>query len=210
MKSKNGLINLQSNQCQETSYILDLLQTPQLAGLKFLDTISPHACMTESQLHRITSGSSFPIGFKNGTDSNMSVAVNAMCSASSPYAFMRVTTQGLVAIFKMRGNTDMHIILCGGSHSPTYGEAALNLLSLDMPGKTLVTLVGCVQCCYSGDAAFIHSTASLPTYPAKVNVTLQLVMIKKFAKQFKVYLWVPVICTRGFGYPGPGWGHGCR
>ncbi|KIJ44387.1 hypothetical protein M422DRAFT_100461, partial [Sphaerobolus stellatus SS14] len=101
--------------------------------LELLDTISPQflsdlvswgaigARTTESQLHReLASGSSFPIGFKNGTDGSMTVAVDAMRAASNPHAFMGVTAQGLAAIVKTRGNTDVHVILRGGSSGPNY------------------------------------------------------------------------------------------
>ncbi|EJD04911.1 3-deoxy-7-phosphoheptulonate synthase [Fomitiporia mediterranea MF3/22] len=102
-------------------------------GSELLDTISPQyiadliswgaigARTTESQLHReLASGVSFPIGFKNGTDGSVSVAVDAMRAASSPHAFMGVTEQGLAAIVKTRGNQDVHVILRGGSKGTNY------------------------------------------------------------------------------------------
>ncbi|KAF8583397.1 3-deoxy-7-phosphoheptulonate synthase [Ramaria rubella] len=113
--------------------LCDLTDLGVPVGLELLDTISPQyladlvswgaigARTTESQLHReLASGSSFPIGFKNGTDGSMSVAVDAMRSASNPHAFMGVTTQGLAAIVKTLGNTDVHVILRGGSRGPNY------------------------------------------------------------------------------------------
>ncbi len=70
---------------------------------------------TESQLHReLASGVSFPIGFKNGTDGGVGVAIDAMQSSSNPHAFMGVTEQGLAAIVKTKGNKDVHVILRGG------------------------------------------------------------------------------------------------
>jgi 3-deoxy-7-phosphoheptulonate synthase len=104
-------------------------------GSELLDTISPQyiadliswgaigARTTESQLHReLASGSSFPIGFKNGTDGSVGVAVDAMCSSANPHAFMGVTEQGLAAIVKTRGNRDLHIILRGGTKGPNYAS----------------------------------------------------------------------------------------
>ncbi|KAF7297082.1 Phospho-2-dehydro-3-deoxyheptonate aldolase [Mycena indigotica] len=104
-------------------------------GSELLDTISPQyladllswgaigARTTESQLHReLASGVSFPIGFKNGTDGSVSVAIDAMHSSGSPHAFMGVTEQGLAAIVKTRGNTDTHIILRGGTQGPNYSS----------------------------------------------------------------------------------------
>lgn len=76
---------------------------------------------TESQLHReLASGVSFPIGFKNGTDGSVGVAIDAMHSASNPHAFMGVTEQGLAAIVKTRGNADVHVILRGGTKGPNF------------------------------------------------------------------------------------------
>ncbi|KAG5638619.1 3-deoxy-7-phosphoheptulonate synthase, partial [Asterophora parasitica] len=104
-------------------------------GSELLDTISPQyiadlmswgaigARTTESQLHReLISGTSFPIGFKNGTDGSVSVAIDAMGSASNPHAFMGVTEQGLASIVKTRGNKDVHVILRGGTKGPNYAS----------------------------------------------------------------------------------------
>ncbi|KAH9922347.1 3-deoxy-7-phosphoheptulonate synthase [Epithele typhae] len=114
--------------------LCDLTNLGVPVGSELLDTISPQfiadliswgaigARTTESQLHReLASGVSFPIGFKNGTDGSMTVAVDAMRSASNPHAFMGVTEQGLAAIVKTRGNQDVHVILRGGSKGPNYG-----------------------------------------------------------------------------------------
>jgi len=104
-------------------------------GSELLDTISPQyladlhswgaigARTTESQLHReLASGVSFPIGFKNGTDGSVTVAIDAMSSAGSPHAFMGVTEQGLASIVKTRGNKDTHVILRGGTKGPNYAS----------------------------------------------------------------------------------------
>ncbi|THH00795.1 hypothetical protein EW026_g1810 [Hermanssonia centrifuga] len=113
--------------------LCDLTHLGIPVGSELLDTISPQyisdltswgaigARTTESQLHReLASGVSFPIGFKNGTDGSMSVAVDAMRSSSNPHAFMGVTEQGLAAIVKTRGNQDVHVILRGGTSGPNY------------------------------------------------------------------------------------------
>jgi len=115
--------------------LCDLTHLGVPVGSELLDTISPQyisdliswgaigARTTESQLHReLASGVSFPIGFKNGTDGSVSVAVDAMRSSSNPHAFMGVTEQGLAAIVKTRGNQDVHVILRGGTKGPNYGS----------------------------------------------------------------------------------------
>ncbi|KAG7087488.1 hypothetical protein E1B28_013450 [Marasmius oreades] len=113
--------------------LCDLTSLGVPVGSELLDTISPQyisdliswgaigARTTESQLHReLASGVSFPIGFKNGTDGSISVALDAMLSSSNPHAFMGVTEQGLAAIVKTRGNQDVHVILRGGTKGPNY------------------------------------------------------------------------------------------
>jgi 3-deoxy-7-phosphoheptulonate synthase len=76
---------------------------------------------TESQLHReLASGVSFPIGFKNGTDGSVSVAIDAMQSASHPHHFMGINSQGMASIVKTSGNPDCHVILRGGSGGTNY------------------------------------------------------------------------------------------
>ncbi|KAG1774697.1 3-deoxy-7-phosphoheptulonate synthase [Suillus placidus] len=115
--------------------LCDLTDIGVPVGSELLDTISPQyiadliswgaigARTTESQLHReLASGVSFPIGFKNGTDGSVTVAIDAMRSASNPHAFMGVTEQGLAAIVKTRGNQDVHVILRGGTKGPNFAS----------------------------------------------------------------------------------------
>jgi 3-deoxy-7-phosphoheptulonate synthase len=110
----------------------DLANRGLPAGTEYLDLISPQyfadlvswgaigARTTESQTHReLTSGLSCPVGFKNATDGDIQVAVDAIRSASQPHHFLSVTKQGRSAIFQTTGNGDCHIILRGGSH-PNY------------------------------------------------------------------------------------------
>ncbi|KAI9228229.1 MAG: 3-deoxy-7-phosphoheptulonate synthase [Piptocephalis tieghemiana] len=102
-------------------------------GCELLDTISPQflgdlfswgaigARTTESQLHReLASGVSFPVGFKNGTDGNAGIALDAIRASSHAHHFLGVTKQGLAAITNTSGNPDCHIILRGGSSGPNY------------------------------------------------------------------------------------------
>ncbi|GAA5995026.1 hypothetical protein JCM5350_005878 [Sporobolomyces pararoseus] len=108
-------------------------------ALELLDTVSPQflsdlvswgaigARTTESQLHReLASGTSCPIGFKNGTDGSLSVAVDAMRSASHPHAFLGVTESGLAAIVRTAGNPDVHVILRGGTKGTNYDAESVN------------------------------------------------------------------------------------
>ena len=107
------------------------------AGTEFLDLISPQyvadlvswgaigARTTESQGHReLASGLSCPIGFKNGTDGNTKIAIDAIGAASRPHVFMSVTKQGHSAIFNTAGNPDTHVILRGGQR-PNYDRESV-------------------------------------------------------------------------------------
>jgi len=112
--------------------LLDLADMGLPAGTEYLDLISPQyyadliawgaigARTTESQTHReLASGLSCPVGFKNATDGDIQVAVDAIKSASQPHHFLSVTKQGHSAIFQTAGNEDCHVILRGGKH-PNY------------------------------------------------------------------------------------------
>lgn len=107
------------------------------AGTEFLDLISPQyiadliswgaigARTTESQGHReLASGLSCPVGFKNGTDGTMGIAVDAMRSAERPHVFLSLTKAGRSAIFNTSGNRDTHVILRGGDR-PNYDRESV-------------------------------------------------------------------------------------
>jgi len=111
----------------------DLADMGMPAGCEFLDPISPQftsdlvtwgaigARTTESQVHReLASGLSMPVGFKNGTDGGVQIAIDAVRSAAHPHSFLGVTEQGLCAIVSTRGNRDCHVILRGGQTGPNY------------------------------------------------------------------------------------------
>jgi len=107
------------------------------AGCEFLDVISPQyigdlvswgaigARTTESQVHReLSSGLSAPVGFKNGTDGNVRIAVDAILAARQKHHFLSVHKSGQVSIVETRGNDDCHIILRGGK-APNYDAASV-------------------------------------------------------------------------------------
>lgn len=114
------------------------------AGTEFLDLISPQyvadliswgaigARTTESQGHReLASGLSCPVGFKNGTNGVLKIALDAIRSASQPHHFLSVTKDGYSAIFATSGNEDCHVILRGGSR-PNYDTESINIASEEM------------------------------------------------------------------------------
>jgi 3-deoxy-7-phosphoheptulonate synthase len=115
--------------------LLDLADSGMPAGTEYLDMITPQyiadlvswgaigARTTESQIHReLASGLSCPVGFKNGTDGNVKIAVDALRAAAAPHSFLSVTKAGHSAIVETKGNEDCHIILRGGSE-PNYDAA---------------------------------------------------------------------------------------
>ncbi|MES9937223.1 MAG: 3-deoxy-7-phosphoheptulonate synthase AroG [Sedimenticola sp.] len=124
--------------------LLDVNDMGLPAGTEFLDLISPQyvadliswgaigARTTESQGHReLASGLSCPVGFKNGTNGTLKIALDAMRSASQPHVFLSVTKEGKSAIFATNGNEDCHVILRGGSR-PNYDTESINIASEEM------------------------------------------------------------------------------
>jgi 3-deoxy-7-phosphoheptulonate synthase len=116
---------------------------------EFLDTITPQytadliawgaigARTTESQVHReLASGLSCPVGFKNGTDGNMKIAVDAIKAAAARHHFVSVTKSGHVAVFKTAGNEDCHVILRGGK-KPNYDAASVESACADLAAAGL-------------------------------------------------------------------------
>jgi 3-deoxy-7-phosphoheptulonate synthase len=118
-------------------------------GTEFLDLLSPQyisdliawgaigARTTESQTHRqLASGLSCPVGFKNGTDGSIKVAVDALRAAAAPHAFMGMTKTGQAAIFETVGNEDCHVILRGGK-APNYDAASVEAAARELSSAGL-------------------------------------------------------------------------
>ena len=117
--------------------LVDINRLGVPAGSEFLDVISPQyigdliawgaigARTTESQVHReLASGLSAPVGFKNGTDGNIKIAIDAIQAASRAHHFLSVHKNGQVAIVETKGNKDCHVILRGGK-APNYDAASV-------------------------------------------------------------------------------------
>jgi 3-deoxy-7-phosphoheptulonate synthase len=129
--------------------LLDVNRLGLACGTEFLDLLSPQytsdliawgaigARTTESQSHRqLASGLSCPVGFKNGTDGSVRVAVDALRAAAAPHAFMGMTKTGQAAIFETVGNEDCHVILRGG-RNPNYDAASIESASRDLAAAGL-------------------------------------------------------------------------
>lgn len=135
---------------------VDLTEKGMPLASEMLDTISPQfladllsvgavgARTTESQLHReLASGLSFPVGFKNGTDGSLDVAIDAIGAVRHPHHFLSVTKPGNVAIVGTVGNEDCFIILRGGKKGTNYdaksiAEAKEKLAAIGMPTRLMV------------------------------------------------------------------------
>jgi 3-deoxy-7-phosphoheptulonate synthase len=135
--------------------LLELNELGVPAGSEFLDMITPQyiadlvswgaigARTTESQVHReLASGLSCPVGFKNGTDGNVRIAMDAIRAAQAPHHFLSVTKDGHSAIVSTTGNEDCHVILRGGRH-PNYDAAnvdaaAKSLAEAGIPARIMI------------------------------------------------------------------------
>ncbi len=137
--------------------LLELNEMGLSAGTEYLDPISPQyvsdligwgaigARTTESQVHReLASGLSCPVGFKNGTDGNLKIAVDAIGSASRPHHFLSVTKSGHSAIFSTSGNEDCHVILRGGKQT-NYDAASIEQAGrmLTEAGQRACVMIDC-------------------------------------------------------------------
>lgn len=125
-------INLGLNTAR--TLLCDIVDLGLGVACEFLDPISPQfiadlvswgaigARTSESQVHReLASGLSMPVGFKNGTNGNIKIAIDGVRSAAHPHRFLSVTKQGLAAIVETKGNPDAHVILRGGGGAPNFG-----------------------------------------------------------------------------------------
>ena len=129
--------------------LIDLAEMGVPSGHEYLDLISPQyvsdlvcwgaigARTTESQSHReLASGLSCPVGFKNGTDGGIQIAIDAIKAASKEHNFLSVTKEGKSAIFSTTGNKDCHIILRGGKNT-NYGAQDVEAVSKALDKNSL-------------------------------------------------------------------------
>jgi 3-deoxy-7-phosphoheptulonate synthase len=136
--------------------LLDTLELGLPVGCEWLDPVTPQyiadtvawgaigARTTESQVHRqLASGLSMPVGFKNGTDGDVQVAVDACQAAATRHRFFGVTPYGAAAVVTTAGNRDCHLVLRGGRTGPNYGPAAVRaaldaITDCDLPPRLMI------------------------------------------------------------------------
>ena len=121
-------------------FLRDIAELGLPAATEALDPISPQylgdliswtaigARTTESQTHReMSSGLSTPVGFKNGTNGDIGIAINAIVSASRPHSFLGLSSEGRSAIVRTRGNPYGHVVLRGGDGRPNYDTVSVRM-----------------------------------------------------------------------------------
>ncbi|MDX1490908.1 MAG: 3-deoxy-7-phosphoheptulonate synthase [Pseudohongiellaceae bacterium] len=148
--------------------LLDIAKLGLPTSTEALDPISPQymqdiiawsaigARTTESQTHReMSSGLSSPVGFKNGTDGGLTVAVNAMQSVSSPHRFLGVNSSGEVSVVTTKGNPYAHVVLRGGSAGPNYDSVHVAQCeqALEQGGVSRNIMIDCSHANSNKDAA---------------------------------------------------------
>jgi 3-deoxy-7-phosphoheptulonate synthase len=151
----NGSFHINEGLQLARHLLLELNESGMAAGSEFLDMITPQyladlvswgaigARTTESQVHReLASGLSCPVGFKNGTDGNVRIAVEAIRAAQAPHHFLSVTKDGHSAIVSTTGNEDCHVILRGGKQpnydAITVNSAAKALAEAGIPARIMI------------------------------------------------------------------------
>jgi 3-deoxy-7-phosphoheptulonate synthase len=141
----NGSFEIEEGLHIARKLLVDLAELGLPLATEALDPISPqyiHDCIswsavgartTESQTHReMASGLSGPVGFKNGTDGSLDVAINALQSVASPHNFLGINHEGQVAIIRTRGNAYGHVVLRGGNGKPNYDSVSVALAEQEL------------------------------------------------------------------------------
>ena len=154
----NGSFDIETGLRTARQLLIDLTALGLPLATEALDPISPQylqdtitwtaigARTTESQTHReMSSGLSSPVGFKNGTDGSLDVAVNAMKSVTHGHAFLGINPDGQVAITKTKGNQYGHVVLRGGGGKPNYDSVSIALCeqALNKAGLSKNIVVDC-------------------------------------------------------------------
>jgi 3-deoxy-7-phosphoheptulonate synthase len=152
----NGSCEVEEGLAIARRLLLEINELGLPAGTEFLDPIVPQyiadlitwaaigARTTESQTHReMASGLSMPVGFKNGTDGSLQLAIDAMSSARAPHSFLGIDQEGFTSVIRTRGNTDGHVVLRGGRTRTNYDphsitEAAAQLARHGLPPVLMV------------------------------------------------------------------------
>ncbi|MBJ6799074.1 3-deoxy-7-phosphoheptulonate synthase [Geomonas propionica] len=165
--------------------MLDPITPEYLADLLSWGAIG--ARTTESQTHReMASGLSFPIGFKNGTDGNLQIAIDAMKAALHPHSFLGINRDGLTSILQTTGNPDVHMVLRGGNKKPNYSPEDI-AKSEEMLSKAGLNPTLMVDCSHgNSEKKFERQTEVLKSVVDQIaagNRSISGVMIESYLKE---------------------------
>ena len=176
----DGTFDINSGLRVARKLLLEINELGMPAATEYLDTISPQyiadliawgaigARTTESQVHReLASGLSCPVGFKNGTDGNIKIAVDAIKAASQPHYFLSVTKSGHSAIVSTGGNEDCHVILRGGKN-PNFDAPNVEIASTEIAKSGLAARL--MIDCSHGNSSKKHENQ----IPVAANIATQI------------------------------------
>ena len=148
------LLNINGKGLPCATELLDPVTPQYIADLLSWTAIG--ARTTESPVHRqLASGLSMPVGFKNGTDGNVRIAIDGVVAARHSHRFLSVTKQGIAAIVATRGNPACHVVLRGGSNGPNYSLASVTAAASELSARGLAPRV--LVDCSHGNSAKDHT-----------------------------------------------------
>jgi 3-deoxy-7-phosphoheptulonate synthase len=178
------LLNINNQGVPAATEYLDLLTPQYISDLISWGAIG--ARTTESQVHReLASGLSCPVGFKNGTDGSLSIAIDAIRSSSRPHHFLSLTKEGRSAIFTTTGNEDCHMILRGGK-LPNFDVENVSKATHELNSAGLVPKI-MIDCSHGNSAKQYQRQAvvgeAVATQVAAGNTALMGVMIESHLKE---------------------------
>ncbi len=170
----DGSYDIEGGLKQARRLLLDIAQLGLPAATEFLDSIVPQyiadlvswaaigARTTESQTHReMASGLSMPVGFKNGTDGSLQIALDAMQAANTPHSFLGVDQDGFTSIVRTKGNRYGHVVLRGGRAGSNYDPSSIAaaVAALEKAKQNPVLLVDCSHANSNKQHAFQEEVA---------------------------------------------------
>jgi 3-deoxy-7-phosphoheptulonate synthase len=154
----DGTYDIENGLKRARQLLLQITEMGLPAATEFLDPIVPQyiadlvswaaigARTTESQTHReMASGLSMPVGYKNGTDGSLQIALDAMQSARAPHSFLGIDQNGVTAIIRTKGNPWGHVVLRGGHKATNYDEKSIAdaVTALEKAGQPAALMVDC-------------------------------------------------------------------
>jgi 3-deoxy-7-phosphoheptulonate synthase len=211
----NGTFNINKGLKTSRQLLLNLLKKEIGAATEWLDIMTPSyiddvicwgaigARTSESQVHRqLVSGLKMPVGFKNSTSGDATVAANAILSASNSHTFMSISQKGMVSMRKSKGNPNCHTILRGGSSGPNFDKASIKKVIQDIKSKEIEPYL--IIDCSHGNSGKDHTKQqsvceSVAEQVAEGNSSIVGVMIESHIKEGNQKLCMNDLSTLEYG-----------